>query len=1160
MKAPQKDLDIYNNYFREQLFGGYFYFTDMDAACGAALAPLYPLIPKNKEGQFPEKFLYFGKYEDGENLIEQLRHFFFLYRTICISQNLQRYPDPDIPDFYPDLFFKAEKIDEWSREIVLRFLHLIDAIDELSLMPERPDDSAILEYAQMLDDGYQMEFLATFVELRFALEGYIISLEKLDSSEPEDKVKYLELYFKYLKKLKILPENWEYPSSAPLPEKKENPEINQMIDNKGSDGSNYLESTPGIDYKEKKQIRVFISSTFSDMQAERDELVKTFNLLKKEAERKGISVEMVDLRWGITEEESARGEVIDICLKEINKSKPFFVGILGDNYGSVPPLELLKDNELTLIYPWLPKDIEARLSYTEIEMQSAVLRNPQNINAFFFLKDSNNGISQKPEDEKLSKLKNDIVTQNRYPFYNYKNPSQISQQIINDFRKIIEEISPEEENVGYRRLLQLKHKRRLDMLGDFYIPRKDIEQKINEFIDNPQKSVLVIEGEPGTGKSGTATKIINDFQDKLPVDYYFAGLGGKSPKLLEVAAYLLKENVSFDKIKDYIEARIDHAENKGILVIDDADTIGYLNLEYTLWNWLENLTPGKKIIFLARPGWGLANKLKHTDFIEYLTLPTLTGEEKSDFIEKYLARRGKKLSTSQKEKLLRSPLLNSPAYLRGALDELSAFGYFEELDLRIEQISFIKAETSLYLPIFEKLENSYGKSTVAEICRLIYISADGLEESDLKELTGLRQLDISLILGNGEAIFHNRDNIVGFANNEVRKLAYERYISSFSEEEFSRIKLINWLYTKCDGFILSFAEYDSFRRDFSISEQSRYIYELAFQLYSLQDITALGEYIQNLYYFEVIFRTNRTLLNSIWDLLAKSNYDFMKVDEKLKAEEYDAYLLPVILNDLICVSKDHNNTDLAIKCSETAFNALSRFEGKYIDMTRSGILNNAAIAAANSKNYEKALELFQRSKAMSLDLFAHDSEEVAKAYNNLGLIHQKMQDYEKSLANYQEALEIYNKIYGSENNLESVGLQYEIADCYFNLEKDDESIELYKKVAALYFKLQGENSPRGWLSKILIGRTYLYAHQFSKAIEYLNVISEETLQRFGKGHYVPKNSFRFLGMAWEETAKLLKDKISAEEYKKMIEYTAYAFSYSDRQEKAMTYLNLLNSL
>ena len=70
---------------------------------------------------------------------------------------------------------------------------------------------------------------------------------------------------------------------------------------------------------DNRQIRIFISSTFQDMQAERDHLItKVFPRLQEEAAKRGVYVVPLDLRWGITEEESKSGKVLQICLEEMD--------------------------------------------------------------------------------------------------------------------------------------------------------------------------------------------------------------------------------------------------------------------------------------------------------------------------------------------------------------------------------------------------------------------------------------------------------------------------------------------------------------------------------------------------------------------------------------------------------------------------------------------------------------------------------------------------------------------------------------------------------------------------------------------------------------------------------------------------------------------------
>jgi len=56
---------------------------------------------------------------------------------------------------------------------------------------------------------------------------------------------------------------------------------------------------------DRREIRVFISSTFRDMQEEREELVKQiFPQLRRLCESRGVTWGEVDLRWGIAEEQA----------------------------------------------------------------------------------------------------------------------------------------------------------------------------------------------------------------------------------------------------------------------------------------------------------------------------------------------------------------------------------------------------------------------------------------------------------------------------------------------------------------------------------------------------------------------------------------------------------------------------------------------------------------------------------------------------------------------------------------------------------------------------------------------------------------------------------------------------------------------------------------
>jgi hypothetical protein len=79
-----------------------------------------------------------------------------------------------------------------------------------------------------------------------------------------------------------------------------------------------------------KTVRVFISSTFRDMQAERDHLVRfVFPKLREALARRYIQLVDVDLRWGVTSEQN----VVEVCRATIDRCSRFLC-LLGNRYGS----------------------------------------------------------------------------------------------------------------------------------------------------------------------------------------------------------------------------------------------------------------------------------------------------------------------------------------------------------------------------------------------------------------------------------------------------------------------------------------------------------------------------------------------------------------------------------------------------------------------------------------------------------------------------------------------------------------------------------------------------------------------------------------------------------------------------------------------------------
>lgn len=136
---------------------------------------------------------------------------------------------------------------------------------------------------------------------------------------------------------------------------------------------------------------VFLSSTFKDMQAERDYLRNiVMPRLEEELRKRRHHLDWIDLRQGVesgttTSEEQRELLVLKTCLAEIERSRPFIVVLLGDRYGWVPPAERMEaaSREAGLQIGTIGKSV------TALEIEFGILKKSQELrrHCFFYLRE-----------------------------------------------------------------------------------------------------------------------------------------------------------------------------------------------------------------------------------------------------------------------------------------------------------------------------------------------------------------------------------------------------------------------------------------------------------------------------------------------------------------------------------------------------------------------------------------------------------------------------------------------------------------------------------------------------------------------------------------------------------------------------------------------------
>src|ERR1700736_5617368 len=93
-------------------------------------------------------------------------------------------------------------------------------------------------------------------------------------------------------------------------------------------------------------LRIFVSSTFLDLHAERNYLVRVvFPELRERCAKRRLHFTEIDLRWGVTESEASDGRTLAICLDEIDRCRPYFIGLVGERYGVVLSRYLTPDED-----------------------------------------------------------------------------------------------------------------------------------------------------------------------------------------------------------------------------------------------------------------------------------------------------------------------------------------------------------------------------------------------------------------------------------------------------------------------------------------------------------------------------------------------------------------------------------------------------------------------------------------------------------------------------------------------------------------------------------------------------------------------------------------------------------------------------------------------
>lgn len=874
-------------------------------------------------------------------------------------------------------------------------------------------------------------------------------------------------------------------------------------------------------FKEKK-INVFVSSTFRDMIAERDELtLKIFPVLRKECELRGIAWGEVDLRWGIPPEKSEQGETLNICLQYIDKCRPYFIGMLGERYGWVDPdtLEKVKGD-----FSWVLEQTDK--SITELEILHGVLNNP-NIkdHAFFYFRDkayleSDQFKEKVPEEEqagffetedepkqKLTDLKNRIRNSGFPVREDYPDPMAFGELVKADLMKIIESLAPVPQEITEENKAELYLDREHIAHETFVASRFGVYIRRKEYFDQLDVNAagggepLVVLGESGSGKSALLAHWAFAYREAHKKDlvlFHFVGASSASTDwammLRRIMGELKREcGIRMEiptKEEDIRSVFVNFLSMAGkkkrvVLVIDALNQLddkgGALDL-----TWLPPKVPeGIRITVSTCPGKVL-DTLRKRDFHE-MEVRSLTVEEQKRLIVCYFKQFHKEPSPTMIDELVRSEQCKNPLYLRAVLEEIRVHGVYEQIIDQVRDLLTADTIPALYEKILERYEHDYETDhpgLVMVMMSLLWASRRGLSKGELLDILGEDRKPLPDAIWApfylaAEKGFVERGGLLTFFHQYLRQAVKTKYLSDTDEINIAHHWLamyflkcskgsrqeeeLPWQLAKAEKWdlLVELLTEDSFFLRLSINRN----FDLKYYWVNIEDETgikleeAYGSPSEHNHDFSDDFIHHLSVLLYQMGRLS-SAYGWFELLEKKARDEGDLESLAIYQGAKGLILESRGDHDMAM----TLHKEQERISREIGDLnTLQASLNNQANIQYRQGNLDGALKLYKETERICME--TRDQNGLQRSFGNQANILADRGEFDKAIYLIKEQGRICREtgniddLHGSLGNLGMIMQERGDLDGAMTLYKEEEEIcRNFGNIGSLFLSLNHQAS------------------------------------------------------------------------------------------------------
>jgi len=795
------------------------------------------------------------------------------------------------------------------------------------------------------------------------------------------------------------------------------------------------------EYIENRQIRIFISSTFKDMQAEREYLVtKVFPGLRKYCEERDVSLFELDLRWGITQEDSENQRAFKICLDEVNKTKPFFIGLLGERYGWIPSEDDIKKMDETGVfdeYKWIQSEFKRKISITEAEILAGALLLKEDANAYFYIRSPKMEIpntnefkdkSGSHEEKMLIDLKDKIKNNKKYPLKDYDNIEHLGELVEKDFKELVNIMFPEEEHLSDFEKESMQQKIFFNTMTKVYVENKSLYNTLDRFVDSDDEAIIVT-GERGIGKSALLANWIKYRQNKnienVKIVYHFIGISqseGDYKKISQRLVYEITKMFNYNKNtgkltvttskgeinkkKNQINKNLVFIEKlqleiisfffeeneKLIIILDCLDRL----LESEKAKYLDWLPKNKNIkIIYSAPTHDKSIKVLELTKYNQILIEAPSIEIRKKIITEYFALYSKKLQSTHIENIISSKFSENPLVLLSILNNIRIFGDFANLDKQINEYLVQDNMEKVYNLILENIEKLFSNiniNLIKDLLSFIFISRNGLTENEIINISKIPRLYWSQLLNIMSDHLLLINGCVKISNNKMKNAIKERYLIDDENEKYYRNEIVYYYENNNDVSIIR--KYD----------------ELPYHLLKLNEWDKLFNFLIDFNVFMYIYKKNEMEICNYWFSLKQ------KDENRYMMEKYNDIELSIIENIDIYDYKDFKyfcfslyvnvNRELAKNNLEKNKNYLAISLYNLADFqTNINDYKNAEI------NYNEAIDVFRKLKKTNTNNYIED---LATSICSLACLKIKTNCFEEAKTKFDEAKYMLWNLYEKE--------------------------------------------------------------------------------------------------------------------------------------------------